>query len=308
MDLLCVASHYSQRYQNAETFLTYIKDDYNFTNHIFFLTNNSVGQLIDGFVEQCLVKGDEESFCISWKNMHYIWKLYLSSIHIPNMIYYNNLKEILKSKLNYKEDNDVFINVTSKYLPQISNFLQFWETYITINEGSGSGSGSYSDNLINNNDYFENENENEYEINELMMLFKSVYPSSNMGEEDILKIIKHFFYPIVLISNEKYISNIKCSLWDKSHDINLALDHYKGILKNECNNDNTNTLISFDELYHQYHSYCKAFMYVNKVNCLIVSKHYFEKYITNYLKDCIEFDKFVDKGGLLGLGLGLGGT
>ena len=80
---------------------------------------------------------------------------------------------------------------------------------------------------------------------------------------------------------KKYISNIKCYLWDKSHDINLALDHYKELLKTELVNNNNisitniNSLISFDELYHQYHSYCKAFMYVNKTNCLIVSKHYF---------------------------------
>ena len=291
MDLLCVASHYSQRYQNAETFLTYLKDDQTFTSHLMFLTNNSIDVVIDGFVEQCFVKGNEESFCISWKNMHYIWKLYLSSIHIPNMIYYNNLKEILKTKLNYKEENDVFINITSKYLPQISIFLQFWETYVLV---------IHQEETNTNTDY----SESEYEIDELIMLFKSVYPSSNMGEEDVLKIIKHFFYPNVTIKNDKYITNIKCSLWDKSHDINLALNHYKEMLKNELtiNDTNLNTsissLISFDELYHQYHSYCKAFMYVNKVNCLIVSKHYFEKYIEINLKDYIQFEKFIDKGAL----------
>jgi len=282
IDLLCVASHYSQRYQNAESFLTHIKDDHNFINHIMFLTNNSTELVINAFVDQCLVRGNEESFCISWKNMHYIWKLYLSSIHIPNMIYYNNLKEILKSKLDYKEENDVFINITSKYLPQISIFLQFWETYILV----------ISNNEDNNSEY-----NYEYEIDELILLFKSVYPSNNMGEEDVLKIIKHFFYPSVVIKNDKYITNIKCSLWEKSHDINLALSHYIELLKNESISDynNINSLISFDDLYHQYHSFCNAFMYVNKVNSLIVSKHYFEKYIEIYLKDYIQFDKFIDK-------------
>jgi hypothetical protein len=262
-------------------------------NHVLFLSNNSQEQIIDNFINQCFIMSlnnndiNDNTFVISWKKMHYIWKIYLSTIYIPNMIYSNNLKEILKIKLNYKDENDVFINITSKYLPQISNFLQFWESYIQV-------INLELDTNINN----EKEDFNEYELDELITLFKSIY-KTNINEEDILKIIKHFYSQNVVVNENKYIKNIKCSLWDKCYDINLALMHYKDNLKNKPDNfidcsDCSHYLITFDELYHQYNSFCNANMYVNKVNSLIVSKHYFERYIKVFLNDYIQFEKFID--------------
>lgn len=285
MDLLCVASHYSDRFQNADNFLKHIKEDKNFIKHVKYLSNNNVEQLTNQFIEQCFITcpENENSFSISWKNMHYIWKIYLSNLHIPNMIYSNNLKEILKTKLNYNEENDLFLNITSKYLPQISSFLQFWNTYIEI--------------IIINND---NNNLNEYEIDELITLFKSVN-NTNINENDMIKIIKHFFDQIVIIKEDKYINNIFCSLWNKHNDINLSLNDYKNTLKNKYNNENneiididcSNVLISFDQLYEQYRSFCYSDLYINKPNCLIVSKQYFEKFIEENLKEYLEFDKFI---------------
>jgi hypothetical protein len=285
MDLLCVASHYSERYNSAENFLNVIKEDKDLKNHVLFLSNISQEEIIDNFINECFVMSNdntiinEKTLSISWKNMHYIWKLYLSNIHIPNMIYSNNLKEILKLKLQYKEDNDLFINITSKYLPQISNFLQFWQSYIIQDQ-------DFSENI--NNTF------NEYEIDELITLFKSVN-TINMNEEDMIKFIRHFFYPTIMIKDDKYISNIKCSLWDKCKDIQLSLENYKEILKSKSNNyeNNVNILISFDDLYDQYRNYCINDMYVNKVNSLIVSKHYFEKYIEVFLSEYLQFEKFI---------------
>jgi len=281
MDLLCVASHYSQRYNNAENFLNIIKEDRNFHDHVLYLSYTNQEEIIEHFIKECFTMSTnnentdniDNKLSISWKNMHYIWKIYLSNIHIPNMIYSNNLKEFLKLKLNYKEDGDVFINITSKYLPQIRNFLKFWESYIIID----------SINIFN-----------EYEIDELVTLFKSI-DNTNINEHDMLKFIRHFFYPNVTITDDKYISNINCSLWDKCNDINLSLNYYKDILKSKAENgeENLNVLISFDQLYDQYRSYCNSNMYVNKVNCLIVSKHYFEKYIEVFLKDYLQFEKFI---------------
>ena len=286
MDLLCVASHYSERYNSAENFLNVIKEDKELKNHVLFLSYTSQEEIIDNFILECFVMSNdnsiinEKTLSISWKNMHYIWKLYLFNIHVPNMIYSNNLKEILKLKLQYKEESDLFINITSKYLPQISNFLQFWQSYIIIQDSSE---------CENKNNLF-----NEYEIDELITLFKSVN-TINMNEEDMIKFIRHFFYPNINIKDEKYILNIKCSLWDKCKDIQLSLDNYKEILKTKSNNyeNNVNILISFDELYDQYRNYCINSMYVNKVNSLIVSKHYFEKYVEVFLNEYVQFEKFI---------------
>jgi hypothetical protein len=118
-----------------------------------------------------------------------------------------------------------------------------------------------------------------------------------MSEEDILKIIKHFFYPYVEIVDNKYIINIKCSLWDKCHDIDLFLNYYK----NKMYFFKENKLISFDEIYIEYQTYCHAINCIHQFNTntstntnfMIVSKHYFETYLKNQLADFIHFDTFI---------------
>ena len=275
IDLLCVATHYSCRYLTAENYLSLNKiENETFKVHALFLSNNTPQQIVDNFVSQCLTESEEETFFISWKNMHYIWKLYLTSINIPSMIYSNHLKEILKNRLQYNDTNDTFIKVTSKYLPQISKFLQFWENYITIS-----------------NDW-----SNEYEIDELLSIFKNCYVSNELiTEDEMLKIIKHFFSNTVDIIDNKFINNIKCNLWDKCEDISHFLEYYKkktfSIKKNENLTDDG--IISIDDLYGSYQHYCNASMYVNKTHNMVVSKHYFEKYIAIKLKQFIQFEKFI---------------
>lgn len=268
IDLLCVASHYSTRYESSEQYLqNKISDP--IKTYTLFLYNNPAIKVIDQFIQNCLamVSSDPHSFQLSWKNMHYIWKLYLSTIGIPNMIYSNTLKDILKQKLSYKEENNevIFVNITSKYLPHISNFLQFWEKNIII---------------CNDDDFDE-----EYEIDEILTLFKQNQTNNiSLTDTDIVKIITHFFSPQVEIIDNKYVTNIKSKLWNKIEDIHLFLNSYK-LLKIK---KDTEQLISFDDLYKQYN----VFSNINE-NKLIVSKNYFEKYITYYLMDYIHFEHFV---------------
>jgi len=283
VDLLCVASHYSKRYNNAECYLTLKKkenENTELTKHALFFVNNSSQQIIDDFVSKCLTESSDETFIISWKNMHYIWKLYLSHINIPNMIYSNHLKEILKTKFSYKADNDSFTKITSKYLPQISMFLHFWEKYITIDNSSF----------------------NEYEIDELLCLYKYVNTQSvSITENEMIKFINHFFSPEVFILENKFVINIKCSLWNKCDNIQSFLDYYKCSQitnKNDSNNENSidQGLLPIDDLYNSYQSFCNASMYVNNTSNMIVSKHYFENYISNELKQFIQFEKFIGVG------------
>ena len=77
------------------------------------------------------------------------------------MLYTNGLKELLKGKLIYSVNSEtstnndpIFLNVTSKYLPSVSSFLTFWEKHITI---------------LDNNASFDDE----YEVDEILTLYKS---------------------------------------------------------------------------------------------------------------------------------------
>jgi hypothetical protein len=98
-----------------------------------------------------------------------------------------------------------------------------------------------------------------------------------------------YFFPNIEIDKQKYIYNIRCSLWDKSADIQTALhaykeqfyeyNHPKMISSNEviqCRNK-TPMIIS---IYDIYSFYCRFFSSkLSQQKLFLVSKSYFEKYL-----------------------------
>lgn len=284
IDLLSVAAHYSERYSNSDQFLINLPKEDPIKEYIMFFSLNSTNKIVEQFVSQCVEQVSTNTlnnstssniYNLSWKNMHYIWKLYLSSINVPNMMYSNNLKVLLKSQLTFTENSStgdiVFTNVTSKFLPNVSSFLSFWEKHITIT----------TDNSINLYD-------EEYEIDEISSLYKQTNKSTiNISDKEIIKMIWHYFYPNVEVIDNKYITNIHCNLWSKNDDINEMLLHYKQQPHIDV------SLISFDELYQNYKSYIQAKNVVEGSFHPIVSKHFFEKFLSQYLAKYIKFDKFV---------------
>jgi hypothetical protein len=298
IDLLCVAAHYSDRYSNSDN---YLNNNFSVESDItLYFTKNSVNKIIDNFLTQCIESvTTNELLCASvvssskynltWKNMHYIWKQYLSSINVPNMLYTNNLKTLLKTKISFDEKNEldiIFTNVTSKFLPAVSSFLSFWECHITIIEHS-------IDSLSLDTSF-----DNDYEIDEIVSMYKNFLritnninnnSNCNVIDDDIIKIINHYFSPSVEVIERKYITNIQCNMWSKQDDIKKMLDEYRLLHADKVFED----LISFDDLYHAYRSYCRAIVIVEKTVCLIVSKQFFEKYLLYFLHDYIKFDKFL---------------
>jgi len=257
IDLLCVATHYSDRYENSEQYIQNCLDN-SLREHALYLKDHTQQEIVNLFITNSLEKADDNTFTITWRNLHYIWKLYLSTNKLPNMIYSNSLKQSLKQYFEYDELSDTFSKITSKFLPSISDFLTFWENNIITSQ--------------NNPNFVE-----ELEINELYELFRRVYTNTTILEKDILKLIRHFFSDIQVIEN-KYILNVTCnvSLWNKNENILESLDI-----------TNKNDIISFDDLYKNYTKYCQ------EKHFLIVNKKYFEKYISYTLKEYIVFDTFV---------------
>ena len=271
IDLLCVATHYSERYTNADNYLKTKTDD----TYAQYFVHNSVEKIIDDFVSQCIETVNTESN-INWKNMHYIWKLYLTSINIPNMIYSNQLQTILSGKLeNINENgNIIFTHVTSKYLPNVSSFLSFWDKHIVVT----------SDNNV----------DDEYEIDEIATLYKNFEQKGynevrQISDANMIKMICHYFSPQVEVIDNKYITNIRCNLWSKQDDIMEFLNSYKSSLMIT----ETSELISFDDLYNGYKTFFKAKGVIDQKGYPIVSKQFFEKFLTNQLSEFIHFEKFV---------------
>jgi hypothetical protein len=262
LNLLCVATHYSNRYQNSDNFLNNVSDDelISYTNT---LKNTTQNQIINKFINECIEKTTKEHQ-IEWKNLHFVWKQFLSNIGLPNVLFSTTLKNSLSEVFVYNKENDSFIGITSKYLPFYKDFIEFW------------------DNTVLNS--IETQFENEFEIDEICSLFKSWCKSKNtLSEENIIKILKHFFTNIEIIE-DKYILNVTSNLWNKIADIESSLIYIKEQLKSK----NNLSLISFDEIYNYYQIYCQ----LNGIK-LLVSKRYMEKYLYFKLSHFIVYDKFI---------------
>jgi hypothetical protein len=133
--------------------------------------------------------------------------------------------------------------------------------------------------------------DDEYEIDEFITLYKTTEQNGQINETTIIKMISHYFSPQVEVIDNKYITNIKCNLWSKQDDIDEFLDHHKNKLIQTNNAEQQ--LISFDDLYQDYKTYFKSKGILDQKVLPIVSKHFFEKYVTNKLTNFITFDKFV---------------
>ena len=248
LDLLCVAAHYSKRYLTADNFLKQCSDT-KLAEHAFYLHKNNLEKIVDNFIDEMLIK--DETAKIDNKNMLFLWKRFLDAQKVPNIVFHNSLKTILKTKLKYDEESDSFKGVTSSYLPLTSNFMRFWETTITEDEG-----------------------EYELEIDEITKLFKGWVTGRKAGliinEDVVLKVICHF-YPEIVIEEDKYILHIKCNLWEKKNEILNSLEMFKY----ECNGKQQTIPSSLYEAYEFYS--VKTNKSNNKKNQCIASKRYFEK-------------------------------
>lgn len=271
LDLLCVSAHYSKRYENSDNFIENKSDD-ELKNYSYYIKNSNPKSIISEFCNKYIIE-DVSDYKIEWKNLHFIWKQFLSKYNIPNVIYSNTLKNLFKELYKYHDETDSFIGITSKYLPIQSDFIKFWENTITN---------------YNSNTLFDNE----LEIDELCSLFKfwtkqkneQLLSNGNISEENILKILKHFF-PCVEIFEDKYVLNITCNLWDKNEDINNSFQY----IKKQIENENKLALISFDDVYNYYYKYCN----LNSFK-FVVSKRYFEKYLYYKLSKHIVYEKFIE--------------
>jgi len=261
LNLLCVAAHYSSRYSSSDNFLN-TKSDEELSNYSYTLKNTTENGLVQKFIGEFIEKSSND-FKIEWKNLHFVWKQFLSSNSLPNVIFSNNLKNLLKSLIEYDEDTDSFTGITSKYLPFYKDFIQFWESTIVNNPST---------------DF-----ENELEIDEISSLFKYWSKSKNvLSEENIIKVLKHFFASEII--EDKYVLNVTSTVWNKSNDIENSISYSKQQIKNT----HTLSLISFNDLYSFYHKYC-----LDNSLKFIVSKRYFEKYLYYKFSDYIVYEKFI---------------
>ena len=311
LDVICVACHYSLRYNSADEYLTNYCNDMVLPQYVFYMKNMKLDALLDEFVNVVIDRDEKHQPTnltttqvlpilnnpthmrvtqITWKNMQYLWKQYLCDKDLPAVVFLQTLKTMLVERLapHYNAEMDSFVGVCSKMLPAIHTFLQFWE-----------------DTMI------EDDVETDLEIEEVVILFRKWCEQKNemvshLTDKQMLDIIA-YYYPSLEIERDKFIARIRCSLWDKQMDIQIALDDMKLYLQNEYmnNNDSPHSRVSSPAIYRNisvydaYTYYCK---YISTPSVpppmtsrrrQIVSKAYFEKYIFDNYQEYIIDSKFI---------------
>lgn len=296
LNLFIVGIHYSKRYENSENYLKKVCDN-ELYNNINLLENNDrfVCKFIESMIERTTHNDETIDLNttlttnhvynhISGKNMHYLWKLFLKENNLPNIYLLSIFKTTLKNTITHNEKLDIYIGISSKKIPIISLFMEFWNKTMICEEINIIE--SHDDNILATDiDIFHEPLTAEYslEISEIILLFKFWLNKnnhdniSNINEPIIIEIIGHFFENVV-IEEETFINNIKNLLWDKNEDIIRFLAEYK----TQTLKLNKKRIIKIDNLYSIYCTQQKT-----HENNFIVHKNYFKKFVYEYLQEYI---------------------
>ena len=258
LDLFCVACHYSSRFGSGDEYIQK-KATENLKTYTMFLKDQTQEQIVARFCDEMIDTVDDvhstpSTYTLNWKDIHYLWKSYLSSMDLPNMDYFNTLKQLLIQKYDYVDEHDCFVNIASKHLPLVRDFIEFWEAHVVT------------------------DTDNELEVDELCVLFKT--NSRHIDDAEAFKIVRHFF-PDVDIRDNKFIMNISCTLWNKRDDISCAMGKLKEVYRAKSNGE----VISFDDAYQ---FYCSEY---NSKH--VTSKRYFEKYLHEYIGTYVVYETFI---------------
>ena len=261
IDVFCVGAHYAKKtvFGSGDGFLKKCTET-SLVDHALYLHRNSPKTIVDSFIESSIHTCPSSN--INCRNMIYIWKKFLEERNVPNIILYKSLMSILKDKLEYDEESESFKDVTSVHLPLVASFLQFWDTTMT-----------------------EDETEPELEIDEMSSIFKNWAGRSYANSSDtlLIELIRHF-HPDVVIDEDKYILNTKCSLWDKRMEATNSLD----LFKLSCNDEES---LPMQSLYAAYQFYL-----THNKNEYTVSKRYFEKIAIDIVGDYLDEDGLISPG------------
>ena len=240
LDIVFVAMHYSNRYDNAELYLNSNIED---TEKILFLKNKKDEDILNLFLNKYFVNKMQSN--ITYSELYYMWKIFMRKENIPEL--YNEKKFLQKIKETLTEydisGNDKYIiNKYNDSLNTVRKFRHFWESHIKIDK------------------------HDEIELSEIFYAFKQTTGIKTTCEKELYGVIDHF-YPYIKFFNNKKIRGYKCDLWDKKQSVYNALAKL---------NINQGTIQEFSPL-EVYKKYCKLLKDDNDEN--IVSKSYFIEYI-----------------------------
>ena len=81
---ICVATHYSIRYDNSDRFIEKINTDSSLINYVFFIKDRTPEYIVQQFIKEYIQVLPPSNIgstildihTINWKNMFYLWKMF----------------------------------------------------------------------------------------------------------------------------------------------------------------------------------------------------------------------------------------
>lgn len=253
-DIIFVACHYSKRFDCADNYLFNFCNNNETTDSILFCKNNTKETILHSFTEQMFERNDK--LCVFKKDLKYLINQYFDTINIPKVIFYTDVEEYFKKHFEEINENDLirYKGITSKDSNFISLFLSFFDETFDVNT-----------------EYI-----TPFELDELLFIYTKKCRNKNylLNEKMLLSLLKHY-YDGINISNGKYITGLKCNIWDKKQDIEDFMKTIKINTEEHNNSDNdTDSVSSQSKLYERYCVWCEQ-----EKKQFIVSKDYFEENI-----------------------------
>ena len=256
LDIIAVAVHYSNRYNSSEEYILSKFRGNPKLARVLFLKDQTTETLIHRFIEDKIVLVSDLTIKIGWKEMYFIWKMWLLDNEMPHIMFKNTIKEEISKLLTYYPDEKSFGGATSNQLLFITNLKEFWTENIKTSQTD------------------------EFEISELCDIYNTWLEEKHTGENGTITeknmetLLEHFYS--IKIEDTKIIKNLSCVLWDKQgemkiiiEDIKLSYKFYPGMYEKSIQN-----------IYMEYCMKAK-----NKFDYKTVSKKYFEKYINQVIPD-----------------------
>jgi hypothetical protein len=132
IDFICVSCYYSNLYNNSDNYVMNHSNN-DFKKYTLYLKNKTPNKLINSFCKKYFIINDnvienntndeDATNNIKWSCMYKLWKEYLNSLKMSNIIYSDYLKITLSNILNYDKNTDTFLNIsyTPFYLSKIKN-------------------------------------------------------------------------------------------------------------------------------------------------------------------------------------------
>ena len=236
-NLVFVAIYYSTRYNSGDDFISH-ECNTELAKHIYQLKNKPAPDAIVHDFMQSMLQTTNTNDELTMKNMYFLWKRHCENQSIPTVSTRSQIKCHLMERFEYNVSRDVFTNVTSPYMPQITEFIRFWTESVEL-----------GDDIV-------------YEIDEVCTMYKQwLHTHMNSSrtirvcESFVIKILLHFFNDSVTIEENKFINGVVFKQWNKVEDITHAI---------------MNAPINSHSMYDYYVQYC------TDTDRMVASKTFFD--------------------------------